>query len=145
MTKKDLEKVYYLKKELKMWERRLDELIADVSQDTPAADGMPFANTNNITRPTELKAIAIADHVEMIRKHKQKIAAAIREAESFIVTIEDPLIRQIVKLRCVDCMKWRDVADELDPGTTAECARQMYHRFVQTIDFDSVEIVTHVT
>ena len=136
MTRKDLERVYYLKKELKIWERRYNELIADVTQDTPSADGMPFANTNNVTRPTERKAVEIADHVERIRKHKQKIAAAIREAEAFILTIEDPFTRQIVKLRCVDCMSWNEVAYVCGPGTTAECVRQFYHRFIQTIDFD---------
>lgn len=136
MTRKDLERVYYLKKELKIWERRYNELIADMSQDTPAADGMPYANTNKISRPTESKAIQIADHVELIRGKAAEIRVAIREVESFIVGIEDPFIRHIVTWRCVHCLSWNEVAAKCEAGTTAESVRKAYSRFLSTIDFE---------
>ena len=136
MTRKELERVYYLKRELKMWERRYNELIADMSQDTPAADGMPYANTNKINRPTESKAIQIADHAALIMGKQAEIRLAIREVESFIIGIEDPLIRQIVELRCVYCMKWEEVAAKIGKSATAENVRQMYNRFINknTVD-----------
>ncbi|MBR6507464.1 MAG: hypothetical protein IKT37_07695 [Clostridia bacterium] len=136
MTRNDLEKVYYLKRELKMWQRRYDELIADMSQDTVAADGLPHSVTNSIGRPTENKAVLLADHVELIREHMQKINLAIRDVESFIATIDDPLTRQIIENRCVKCMSWKEVADECDDGTTADCVRQAYHRFLKEIHFE---------
>ena len=136
MTRNDLEKVYYLKKELEMWKKRYKELVADMSQDTVAADGLPHSVTNNIGRPTENKAILIADHVELIREHMQKIGLAIREVEQFVATIDDPFIRQIVELRCVDCLSWGEVADRCEDGLTAESVRQTYSRFVRTIDFE---------
>lgn len=136
MTRKELERIYYLKRELKMWQKRFEELAADMSQDTIAADGLPHSVTNNIGRPTENKAILLADHAELIREHMHKIGIAIREVEAFIATIDDPLIRQIVECRCVKCMSWKEVADQCDDGTTAECVRQTYNRFVKTIDFE---------
>lgn len=132
MTKNDLEKVYYLKKELQMWQKRYEELIADMSQDTVAADGLPHSVTNSIGRPTENKAILIADHVELIREHMQKIGLAIREVEQFVVTIDDPLIRQIVTLRCVECLSWGEIADRIGSNATAENTRLIYHRFIKT-------------
>ena len=131
MTRRDLEKVYYLKRELKMWERRYDELIADISQDTIAPDGMPYSRTNKVTSPTETKAIQIADHVELIRNHKKKIQIAIREVETFISQIQDPFIRQIVELRCIELKSWNDVADRIGQSATPESVRKAYCRFVE--------------
>lgn len=133
MTRKDLEKVYFLKRELKMWEKRLEELYADISQDSSAADGMPHSVTNKVSSPTESKAIQIADHIDLIRGKQAEIRMAIREVEAFIVGIEDPLIRQIVELRCAFCMTWEEVADRVGNKNTAENVRQMYHRFLKEV------------
>jgi len=119
-----------------MWKKRYKELVADMSQDTVAADGLPHSVTNSIGRPTENKAILIADHVELIREHMQKIELAIREVEQFVATIDDPLTRQIVKLRCVDCMRWDEVAEQIGRTATGENVRQMYHRFLKDIYFE---------
>lgn len=131
MTRKELESVYFLKRELKMWERRYNELIADMSQDTVTPDGMPYSRTNKITRPTESKAIQIADHAELIHKHKQNIQAAILEIETFISKIQDPFIRQIIELRCIELQSWNDVADRIGQSATPESVRKAYCRFIE--------------
>ena len=132
MTRKELERVYFLKRELKMWEKRLEELYADISQDTKAADGMPHSVTNNVSSPTESKAIQIADHIDMIKGKQAEIRIAIREVEAFIVGIDDPLIRQIVELRCAYCMTWDEVANRIGSNTSAENMRLIYHRFIKS-------------
>ena len=132
MTRKELERVYFLKRELKMWEKRLEELYADISQDTKAADGMPHSVTNNVSSPTESKAIQIADHIDMIKGKQAEIRIAIREVEAFIVSIDDPLIRQIVELRCAYCMTWDEVANRIGSNTSAENMRLIYHRFIKS-------------
>lgn len=132
MTRKELERVYFLKRELKIWEKRLEELYADISQDTPAADGMPHSVTNKISSPTESKAIQIADHIDLIKGKQAEIRVAIREVEAFIVGIDDPLIRQIVELRCAYCMTWEEVADRIGRNTSAENMRLIYHRFIKS-------------
>ena len=131
MTRKELERVYYLNRELKIWERRYNELLADMSQDTIAPDGMPYSKTNKVSSPTESKAIQIADHAELIRGQLAKIRIAIREVEAFIVNIEDPFIRQIVELRCVHCMSWDDVAERIGKSATPESVRKAYGRFIE--------------
>lgn len=132
MTRKELERVYFLKRELKIWEKRLEELYADISQDTPAADGMPHSVTNKISSPTESKAIQIADHIDLIKGKQAEIRVAIREVEAFIVGIDDPLIRQIVELRCAYCMTWEEVADRIGSNASAENMRLIYHRFIKS-------------
>ena len=131
MTRKDLEKVYFLKRELKMWEKRLEELYADISQDSVAADGMPHSVTNKVSCPTESKAIQIADHIDLIRGKQAEIRVAIREVEAFIVGIEDPFVRQIVELRCIELKSWAEVASQVSKNATEENVRQIYHRFLK--------------
>ena len=136
MTRHDLEKVYWLKRELKMWEDRLKELYADMSQDTVAPDGMPHSVTNRVSNPTENKAVEIADHIDLIKGKQAEIRVAIRDVEAFIVSIEDPLIRQIVELRCVYLLPWENVAEKVGSTATAENMRQIYHRFLKGADFE---------
>lgn len=133
MTRKQLEKVHLLKRELKMWETRLEELYADMGSDSISTDGMPHSQTNNVSSPTERKAIEIADHIQAINGKAAEIRCAVREVEIFIASIEDPLIRQILEHRCVYCLYWEDVAVRIGEGYTAESCRQMYHRFVKAL------------
>lgn len=131
MTRKDLERVYHLKRELKMWERRYNELIADISQDTPAPDGMPHSVTNKINSPTEEKAIMIADQIDAIRGKKAELRILIREIEVFICSIKDPVISQIVEYRCVQCLQWDTVAERIGSTYTPDSIRKMYSRYLR--------------
>ena len=131
MTRKDLERVYHLKRELKMWERRYNELIADISQDTPSADGMHHSVTNKINSPTEDKAIMIADQLDAIRGKKAELRMLIREIEVFICSIKDPIISQIIEYRCVQCMKWESVAERMGSSYTAENIRKTYSDYMR--------------
>lgn len=134
MTRKDLEQVYYLNNELKMWQRRLADLQADIALSPKVLDGMPYSKTNAVSSPTEIKAIRIAELSNIIEGKISEIQVTLMDIESFIVTIEDSLIRQIVEYRCCKLMKWQQIADRIGDGYTEEAVRQSYHRFVKTLD-----------
>ena len=134
MTRKALERIYWLKRELKMWEDRLHELEADMSTDTPSADGMPHSTTNAVKSPTEDKAILIADHYSIISGKAAELRMAIKEVETFIVNIDDPILSQIIEYRCVKLKAWEDVAETMGKQYTSDNVRQIYHRFVQTLE-----------
>ena len=138
MTRKALERIYWLKRELKMWEDRLHELEADMSPDTPAADGMPHTTTNSVRSPTEDKAVLIADHYSIISGKAAELRMAIKEVETFIVNIDDPIVRQIIEYRCVKLKAWEDVADLMGRPYTAENVRQIYHRFVTNMEREGI-------
>lgn len=134
MTRKDLEQVYYLNNELKMWQRRLADLQADIALSPKVMDGMPYSKTNAVSSPTEIKAIRIAELSNIIEGKISEIQVTLMDIEAFIVTIEDSLIRQIVEYRCCKLMKWQQIADRIGEGYTEEAVRQSYHRFVKTLD-----------
>ncbi len=133
MTRTELERIYYLKKELVMWQERLAELQADIALGTKVLDGMPRSGTNGINKPTEDKAVKLEEVSRIIEGKISEIQYAINEVDTYILTIEDPLLRLIIRCRCCQLMKWEEIADQLGTESTAESVRQMYHRFIKDL------------
>lgn len=133
MTRKKLEQVYHLNKELSMWQRRLAELQADIALSPKVMDGMPYTQTNNVGSPTEEKAIRLAELAKVIEGKISEIQISLMDIEIYIATIDDSLTRQIVMYRCCQLKSWQEVADKLGEGFTAEAVRQSYHRFVREL------------
>ena len=133
MTRKKLEQVYHLNKELSMWQRRLAELQADIALSPKVMDGMPYTQTNNVGSPTEEKAIRLADLAKVIEGKISEIQISLMDIEIFISSIDDSLTRQIVMYRCCQLKTWQEVADKIGEGYTAEAVRQSYHRFVRDL------------
>ena len=130
MTRKKLEQVYHLNNELKMWQRRLAELQADIALSPKVLDGMPYTQTNGVGSPTEQKAMKLMEVSKVIEGKISEIQIAIADIEEHIILIEDSFIRQIVEYRCCMLMSWKDIATEIGSGYTAESVRQSYHRYV---------------
>ena len=128
MTRKELESIYCLKKELKMWQERLAELQADIALSTKVLDGMPFQHTNSTSNPTESKAIKLAEVEKVIKGKISEIKYTISEIEQFIINIQDSEMRLIIESRCVQCKKWEEIGDML--GWDRTTVSKKYDAFV---------------
>ena len=133
MTRKELEQVYFLRKELEMWQSRLNDLNSDIALSPKTLDGMPYSKTNATSAPTEDKAIKIAEIHKIIEGKINEIKIAVHDIEKFITGIEDSIIRQIVEYRCCRLMKWTDIAALIGEGYTEDSVRQIYHRFTKDL------------
>lgn len=131
MTREKLESVYYLKKELRMWKRRLAEIQADIAQSPAAPDGMPYSRTNKTTDPTQKKAIQLSEADAHIKKQIKKIEKAEAEVERYIITIKDPILKLIVEYRCIYNMNWQEIGE--DVGYTERHCRRKYKSFVKRL------------
>lgn len=131
MTRHDLEQIYYLKKELKIWQERLKELEADIAPPVKQITGMPFANTNEKHSPTEDKAIRLSEHKDIVKAKEKEVKRAIYKAEKFILTLEDSQMRIILELRCIGFWSWQRIADYMGEGYSSEGVRQTYSRFMK--------------
>lgn len=126
ITKEELESVYYLQKELAMWEKRKEELEADIALSGIASDGMPHGNS--VGSPTERKAIKLMETATVIEGKKTEIKLTIADIEKFIMNIDDPKIRMIIEYRCTMCMKWEDIGKLLSYDRTT--VAKMYKDFI---------------
>ena len=129
MTGKELKRIYYLNKELKMWQQELDNLQCQTLAKGQQLTGMPFG-TDTADKTAEL-ATAIVETTNVINGILSNIQIERRRIISYISNIEDPLVRQIIFLRNVSLMSWDKVAQELGGGNTAESVRKIHERYLK--------------
>lgn len=128
MSREELESVYCLKNELKMWQNKLAKLQEEMAVSPKVMDGMPYPNTNEVSSPTERIAIEIIEVDTIIKGMISKIRITIKEITEFITGIEDSEMRQIINHRCVDCMKWERIGEEM--GYDRTTVSKKYNAFL---------------
>ena len=131
MTKSDLEQIYYLNRELKMWETELERvrcksLVGSPLPSNSRGSGVSDKVADRAERIIELenRIIAKRDEIQHLRD----------EAVEYIYSIPDSLTRQIIYYRCVSLMSWRKVAYEVGGKNTEDSVKKIYYRF-----FDKLE------
>lgn len=126
MTRKDLSKVYLLRRELAMWEARYKEIEAASHVSSVRITGMPSGGgLADATFDRASKELEIKDVIENFKK---ELEDKIEEIERYIVTLDDPLMRQIIEYRCCRSMTWEQVAAHIGAGTSADSLRIMFSR-----------------
>ena len=130
MTKAELEQIYYLNRELKLWETELERvrcksLVGSPLPGNSHGSGVSDKVADRAERIIELENRIIAKRDEIQRLRDEAIA--------YIESIPDSLTRQIIYYRCVSLMSWRKVAYEVGGYNTAESVRQIYSRFMRDL------------
>ena len=130
MTKPELEQIYYLNRELKMWETELERvrcksLVGSPLPGNSHGSGVSDKVADRAERIIELenRIIAKRDEIQRLRDN----------AVEYIYSIPDSLTRQIIYYRCVSLMSWRRVAYEVGGNNTPDGVRMIYNRFMERI------------
>ena len=124
MTREELKQIYYINKEIKMWQRELDRLQCKSLIGSQNLDGLPRGNS---TSDKTADLAVEREEVETIIEGKlAEIQIQRKRTMDYINGIEDSLLRQIMYLYNVSCMSWIQVARELN--ITEGCAKMTYHR-----------------
>lgn len=126
LTKEDLKQIYYLNKEVKMWQRELEKLQCQSLIKGQEITGMPFGSgtTDKVGR----MATDIVDIEVIIRGKLAEIQVQQKRIIQYINSIDDSLLRQIVFLRNVSCMSWNEIAGEIGGNNTENSIRMLYNR-----------------
>ncbi len=130
MTKSDLEQIYYLSRELKLWETELERIKCRSLVQSPLPGAV---HGSGISDKVAEQAERTLDLEERIKAKREEIRQLRDEAVRFIYGIPDSLTRQIVYYHCVSLMGWRRVAYEVGGGNTEENVRQIYSRFMRSL------------
>ena len=137
MNKQELKQIFYYRKEIDMWQEELDKLRGTGLQ-SPKLDGMP--RSQKISDSTGSRAVTIADIEYIIEDLQYRILIKTKEIYEYIRRLDDSMLRQIIKYRCVELCTWQEVADRIGGGNTENSVKMMYHRH-----FEKDQEVTHVT
>lgn len=127
MTSKQLDQIYYLKKEKRMLENRLRE-FSDIS--AVKYDGIGVKNSS-ISSPVQTIAEQREKTRELISMKLAEISIAEREITEYINNIDDSLMRQIMTYRHIELKSWVQVAFAVGGGNTADSVRIMHNRYLK--------------
>ena len=124
MTRKELNQIYYINREIEMWQREL-ESITDLG--SPNLDGMP--KSPGAGDPTGSRATRAAEISRIIEGLLAELQVKRKEIYEFIATLDDPVMRQIVMYRCLSLCTWEEVAMYIGGKNTANSVRMAFNRF----------------
>lgn len=126
MTNKELQQVYYLRKEIKMWDNKLKEL-----SDLKGVNYSSSGHSNGISSPVQDLAERREGIKQIISELESKIIMQEQVITEYITTIDVSIIRQIMHKRHIELKSWSRIAAEVGGKNTAESVRKMHDRFLQ--------------
>ena len=131
MTLKELSQLYYLNREIKADQKRLEELNGMIgAPSTPPISDMPRA-PHGVDSKVERLAAEIVDLQAIIAARQIQCIHERARLERWINAIPDSLTRQIFLLRFAECMSWAQVAAQIGGGNTVDGTRQRVYRYLK--------------
>lgn len=127
MTKKELSQLYYLNREIEQDKRRLQELGDASTNIATKVTGLP--HIGGIFDKTAIAA-EIVDCRAVIKAKTELSVVEYNRLNRYIASVEDSLIRQILTLRFVNGLSWKQVAENIGGGNTADGVRMLCDRFL---------------
>ena len=129
MTKHELSQIYYLDKELRQWQKLLKEEQTGSEIKPQQLTGMPSGSGTSDT--TANKAVKISNMEQIISGIVANIQIQKEQIMTYIISIDDSFIRQIMLNRHVELMSWCKVAKIIGGGNTADSVRMAHERFLE--------------
>lgn len=126
MTKRELMQLYYLEKEIRALENRIEELEREIENCTRILTDMP-KNRNRNNKIAEIAA-EIVDVKRLLDLKKQERIYMRNRILRYIQAIDNCEVRLIIEYRFVDGLSWRQVANRM--GATAASVRMIADRFL---------------
>lgn len=132
MTKKELNRYYWLKHEIRMQRKRLYEIqcqstatVRDTVKDYRSGRGVPVTIEGTAKDEYSRRAM-IGLLEEEIENNIEKSEKAAEEIERYIQTVDDPRLREIMRSRFLDCMSWEKVgeANHMSPDHARKIVRE---------------------
>ena len=127
LTKDELKQIYYINKEIQMWQKELEKIRSRGLVKSPTISDMPKGGQKfDISDYVS----AIADYEAVIRGLLAKVQIQRKKIIEYIEGVDDSLMKQIIFYRCVSCMTWQEVADAVGGNNTENSVKKAYSRFL---------------
>lgn len=142
MTKKELKQLFYLRKEINMWEYEIYELRQESEIKGQDLSGLPSAAVRG--GEVERRAIKILEKEEIYRELKEKAEILEKEILEYIRTINDSVIRQIINYRYIRFFGWYRIARCIGGNNTADGVRKIHDRFMEKQEKENMSVLSDV-
>ncbi len=111
MTKQELSRLYWLKREIAENQRRLQKLEEAAHQCTSQLTSAPTFG-GNCDKSGNLAA-QIVDLKDLLTQEIQQACEEYKQLIRYISSVNDPQMRLILSLRYVDGLKWKQIASRI--------------------------------
>lgn len=128
----DLKNIRKLRNEVRGLELLIKDISSEVVEDvvSGSSPSFPYSKHKIIIRGVDDKRIH-STRIRLIRK-RNELRQAIEEAEKYLETIDDPIDRNILRLRCELGMEWKDVASEMN--STEGACKMRFSRMMKEME-----------
>lgn len=132
MQAADLKNLKKLRSEKEGLELFIQELSGEMVEDvvTGSSSHFPYGKHKIIVRGADEKRLNSL-RIQLIRKTRE-LEKAIEEAEAYLETVEDPVDRNILRLRCELGWEWKEVARETH--STEGACKMRFSRLIRAME-----------
>lgn len=132
MQAADLKNLKKLRSEKEGLELFIQELSGEMVEDvvTGSSSHFPYGKHKIIVRGADEKRLNSL-RIQLIRKTRE-LEKAIEEAEAYLETVEDPVDRNILRLRCEMGLEWKEVASRT--GSTEGSCKMRFSRILKKLE-----------
>lgn len=124
-TEKELNQLHYINKEIEVLKCQLDELKSRSLIKGQEITGMP--HVSGTSDKTAQIAVAIREIEELYEIKLRELYLVRSRIERYINRVDNDTERLIIRLRCVNNMRWEDIGRELGYHRTR--VSQIYHEY----------------
>ena len=131
MTIKELSQVRYITKEIESDRRRLTELETKANNTVSSLSAVPGGGS--VSDKVGLYASEIADLKAVIQANETRCLKEKARLMRIINEAPDSQLREILKLRFIDCNTWNVVADKIGGNNTDNSVRKKAIRYIESV------------
>lgn len=129
-TLKQLKQVKYMKKEINVLQARINELKSSppIVSDTVSASLKDFPYTKTTVEISGIDR-KLQKLIRRLQEREDKLTTEIEVIETYLNSIEDSCIRQIIELKFIQCHSWNYTAKIVFGYPCGDKARKKVERF----------------
>ncbi len=135
MTRQKLRQIRHLKKEIELLQDQIASLEGEIVTDKVRGSDPDHPWTEQSFYITGFDQEKYARKMARIKRRLQRRVDDLMDLRAeilaFVEGIDDSLLRQIIVLRHVNGLSWRQVAREVGGGNTADGVRMLHDRYFE--------------
>lgn len=134
MTTQKLSQVYWLNKEIAMWQKELERLENQSMAKAPELSDVPQNGSREGSR-VESQAVRPEIIREEILALKKKAEQELSRLLQYINGIDDSLVRQIIEYKYAQRLTWEETAARIGGANTKESLRKILQRYLKNNEY----------